>query len=264
MKNKKIKFHFVIGIDQTGSIKKDNTPKPLYVTIFDVKKNLFYTNLFLNDFQFNSLKQLFKKIDVRLIDQKCLILVDAALGLPKELKISIHDLLKRAKSFSFNKKLFGMDVAERFYRSFLSNAELNNWPTRQCEVLTKANSVFQKHPFQKNIGCGSFRILKQLANADIKYKMGPFQKMTPKDQFYIYETYPSWIWKNIFHFDYRESTLLEKKLKIQFLSMDHSDSYISTLFVQHLIQLNQFDECLNLKLNQSITKYEGWIFGLKN
>ncbi len=121
-------------------------------------------------------------------------------------------------------------------------------------MLTKANSVFNLHPFQKNIGCGTYRILKDLASDTTWYRIWSHHSLTKKTKVVIAEGYPSYYWKS-----WLKNTRRQNKWgNYQFSNQDSADSFILAYAGLMLTQKKDF---LKFKLPTKV-KNEGWILGV--
>lgn len=246
-----------IGIDQTGAVDSKGRPKKLPMASLSFQNQSwqidtrFISGLHAEEFQsFKNLK---------------IIAVDSVLGLPHKVfpkNKTLRDLLKLALQYEFNKKAYGMETAYQFFQTFLKSK--SEFPTRVCEQLAQANSVFQKHPFQKNIGCGTFRIWKELGkNADwfhLHPQDGEFSKLTGKP--IVMEGYPSLVWKNLIQSNTRKTEVLLKYLKKNQIKLLNPDIDADTADAI-VLSLAAFEFFKNPKLiDQPHLKTEGWILGL--
>lgn len=157
-----MKISYIVGIDQTGAVDSKGKPKRLSVAILKLQKNGFVaqTNLTLNRLQLAEIKDLIKNYFPSFQNERVLICIDSVLGLPTLCKTPIRKLLTKARTFDHNGKAFGAQTAYQFYQSFVANPA---YPQRVAESKVNANSVFLLRPYQRNIGCGSFRTLKDLS-----------------------------------------------------------------------------------------------------
>jgi hypothetical protein len=226
-------FRIYIGIDQTGATDAKGSPKPLPVAmIFKPQRTrgAMWRLEFAENRKRLEIKGLYRDEVLELCQRFSLlgrdlsrtaIVVDSVLGLPqKAYRLAckkwglangdMHSLFSQAYQFEFKGKTLGLKTAGQFFSQFLAAepgasplvpSKRRSPPTRICEGLAQANSVFQMHPFQKNIGCGSFRIWKELGSADKWYLLAPFDPWLPhlQDQPWIFEGYPSLIWKKMIH-----------------------------------------------------------------
>ena len=224
-----MKFDFIIGIDQTGATTSQGIPKPLTCSLIDNRKKNKSKNYFelkIKSLTKNEIYNLIKiqtELNEKIIAKlKILIVVDAVLGLPSECKKSIKQVLSEAKIFEYNKKQYGVNTAYQFFNSYCDDQEN---PVRKVESLTKANSVFNLHPFQKNIGCGTYRILKDLAADTTWYQIWPHQLINKKTNVVMAEGYPSYYWKSWLKYNQRQ----DKWKNYQFKNQDSADSFIQKL-----------------------------------
>lgn len=248
-------FAYYIGIDQTGAVDKNGIPKPFNVSIIDSRNNksIFYTMLKLKSISRIEIETLLKKTVQNYQNEKSMICIDCVFGLPYETETSINQILKKAKSFKYKNKDFGALTAYQFFKQFLKK---NKNPRRIVEEIANANSVFNLTPYQKNIGCGSYRILKELSSDKKWFCLWPFNlKTIHKHKFVLAEGYPSYFWKMLFNSRTRDIQLLKKRfnnLKIE--TVDHADSFILALGAK---------EC-SKQITQPVNKLkkEGWILGV--
>ncbi|MCC6138371.1 MAG: hypothetical protein IT287_07040 [Bdellovibrionaceae bacterium] len=245
-------FDIYVGVDQTGATKANGTPKPLVACVlFNKNKKLTHAMISLDALTHTELQKALKRVDVSLKNKKVFICVDSALGLPHTLNIKIRTLILAAKNFSSKNKTHGALTAHAFFNSFLKTREL---PQRQVEQLVKANSVFKLKPFQKNIGCETYRILKDLSQDTSWYSLWPFEDA--KRNFTIAEGYPSYFWKTLLGAKTRDLEFIKKQTGINFKTVDQADAFMLALGALKF-------EALVLKKSQNkSTQKEGWILGV--
>lgn len=241
-----------IGIDQTGAVDLKGKPRKLPVARLD--KN------HIEVFKISNLKELDLK-NVKIIA------IDSVLGLPNSVfpkNKLIRDLFSEAKKFKHENKEFGMETAYQFFQKQLKKQ--NQYPKRFCEELAQANSVFQKHPFQKNIGCGTFRIWKELGEDSKWFHLWPHdgQYHSLKSKPIIVEGYPSLVWRTLLNSPVRKTETLiqylaKNKLKMNTNKIDNdtADAVVLALAAQKFHQKPQKIEFKNYQ-------QEGWIMGLSN
>ena len=238
-----------IGMDQTGAIDRKKNPKALPTCLLDGKlTQLFY----LDTFNIESIKKLFPN----LIEKNTVICIDCVMGLPLSLKVKWRSALKRTLKIDG----YGRKAASEYFMELGCGLK----PRREIEIKCQANSVFNEHPFQKNIQTGTFRFWKEMAlNPDWFYAPAiesPIKnKMIP-----IYEGYPSLSWKILFGVKNREpqnlASLIRKHYpKIQWnqrlQKMIQQDPNLADAFVLALTA-----KFINDADTQPIHK-EGWILG---
>ena len=198
--------------------------------------------------------------------QQVLIILDSVLGLPISLNISFSQILERARSFSFEGKEFGAKVAFHFFQTFLASngsRKILEFPHRHAEQITKANSVFRMHPYQRNIGCGTFRSLKDLAYDSRWFAVWPFES---PDSFPILvaEGYPSYFWRTLLASKTRHLPTMSAYLKSHFPEADvpkgpnHADAIALVLGGKAALQSGYLE---NIDFPPAAL-IEGWIFGL--
>lgn len=251
------KFNLFIGIDQTGATNKNGKPKSLPVCL--IYKNIIYPNLWLSDLKFESLSQLIQKTLNIKVDNlnslRPLILIDSVFTLPSELKITHHQLMTRSNTYKYNNKSFGAVTAFNFFNSFLTHG-LTALPQRKIELKLKANSVFKLKPFQRNIGCGSYRVLKELSADRNWFKLWPVDK---KQNAWatIAEGYPSFYWKTLFNLKNRpqKKSFKFKNTIFNFKTTDHMDAFVLAIAAQ------KYNKLVWLIPN-AISQKEGWVLGV--
>jgi len=245
-------FNVFIGIDQTGAATKSGQPKMLPVAIIYKKKHFVNLNI-------QSITE--SEIEKILIDQlnlsklkiknlKPLILVDSVLGLPADLKVELKSIFKEIEFYQYNEKKYGAQTAYSFFNKFISK-NMSTKPRRHVEVLAKANSVFNLTPYQRNIGCGSYRILKDLSQNQKWFQIWPHYLKSSKWAT-IAEGYPTYYWKTLFNFNSRPN---KNHLNINFKTADHADAYILA-FAAYTLR-NAYNKISLPHVSQT----EGWIYG---
>jgi hypothetical protein len=254
----------VIGIDQTGAVLPNGKPKPLYACVLKKTKGKpkLFPNLKLSQLNECSIKLL---IDENKTSGATLVIVDSVLGLPAGLNADFQKLLKVIKNYTFSGQSYGSKTAVNFFHTFLSPDQIKRaeFPRRVAEELSGANSVFTLRPYQRNIGCGSYRVLKDLAEDSSWFNVWPFEDSLKKE-FVIAEGYPSLYWREILGCPSRQSDKLNAFLKknFQYTSLpktsDDSDAAIIAVAGLHYLQAGFFNDFSSSQL----TKKEGWIVGL--
>lgn len=95
------------------------------------------------------------------------VLADCVFGLPSNMRrgdAALRKLLTLAATYdSVTVEPLGRQRSASFFRHILKELSPDQnddkkWPLRRCELLASSNSVFQEHPFQKNIQSGTYRI----------------------------------------------------------------------------------------------------------
>lgn len=285
-------FSTFIGIDQTGaSIKNGRGAKPLPVCVgherekgkWQVLTQKQNKPLTLPGLHPNYIKDLLESLDISSKPSKTALIVDCVLGLPQEVlphqEVTIDSLWKiftEAAAFKLKEKEFGREVAEKFFEQIAPQAE--KFPRRVCEVWSHSNSVFRSRPFQKNIQTGTFRFWKELGRVqDPWLHIWPYpQKTKNRAQIpWMFEGYPSLIWRDYLGLPHRNPRELKKSLKKLDLGaqMDtwkqveaYPDLADACVLVWGAIHLQNLSQLLHPSRRFSFEKaaqQEGWIMGLK-
>lgn len=250
-------FKIFIGIDQTGAVKANGTPKPLNICMIDARtsKIKIYTSQKIPKLSSNDILQFIRTNIPNYKNEKCLICIDTVFGLPAETGASIDQVFSDSKNYSFNGKSFGAITAYQFFNQYLKKN--SSTPERQIEKRVGANSVFNLTPYQKNIGCGSYRIIKELSQEKKWYALWPFEN-TDK-QFVIAEGYPSYFWKSDFKLKNRSLQKLKELFpNLNFKTLDEADSFVLAYGA-----FKNSPKIHHLKINKKY-KNEGWILGVQN
>ncbi len=142
------------------------------------------------------------------------ILLDCVFGLeqnawPRHMPPGLNTLWQLFRRAAQEGQGYGLKPAAAFFAKILEESTARGFPVRHCEVLANANSVFRTHPFQKNIQCGTYRIWRDLGQSpepwlNIRY-FTPAREVRHKP--WLYEAYPSLIWRE--HFQLRTRNLAE-------------------------------------------------------
>lgn len=242
-------YQIFIGIDQTGATNSKGIPRPLQVCLIQKNKNdlKIFESLQIDKLNQDNLIHLIQSKVPNFKKQKVLVCVDSVLGLPNELKVSFNSVIQDVRNFSYKNKKYGALTAFHFFNQYLSK---NHIPNRQVEELVKANSVFKLKPFQKNIGCGTYRILKDLSEEKKWFSVWPFEPTSM--QFTLAEGYPSFFWKKYFKQSKRNHDYLKVHFpQLKFKNLDQADSFV-------LAYGASYEKLIPIKNS----KYEGWILGV--
>ncbi len=229
---KELKFSYFLGIDQTGAAThQGKKAKPLKCCLVNLDRNpwevhtqIDHKPLSLASLDRANLQWLLKPFNIAWPTSKLAILADCVFGLPHKVVEEITtpntlnfpwELFQRAQLHTLGDSLYGRAVSESFFANLLPKSSAI--PKRFCEQLSGSNSVFVTRPYQKNIQTGTYRIWRDLACSDSKpwLNIWPFNS---KDNFqpdfpWIFEGYPSLLWRELFDIPTRNSSLLLKKLK---------------------------------------------------
>jgi hypothetical protein len=282
-------FDVYVGVDQTGAVYgtglKRGLPKPLPTVI--LYANNLYTGLSLRAFNEAEIRTLVAAI-IQVKNPRILVAVDAVLGLPAECRVQFGQITEKASAFQAARRkrlepFFGRDAAFDFFLQFLeprirkqmkANGRVAlpfRLPERRCERMANANSVFNRVPAQRNIGCGTFRILCDLAESIRKNNgqlcVWPHQPIWDSStlNMMIAETYPSLMWKilgisrtrqeNAFYSYCKSKLTIISENKV---SPDHIDAAVSAIGARELIEEKKYFHAA-AKHDFGI---EGWILGL--
>lgn len=273
-----MRFTVFVGIDQTGAANKSGKPKPLPAAIVTpVGRQLLLSVSSLKGLTKDSIDSFIEKENLELTRSgELAIVVDCVLGLPEEVfpkGETLFDLFRQANSYKFDGRGHGREVAFEFFKQFLEGREDDSLPKRQCEQLAKANSVFLLRPFQKNIGCGTFRIWKELGSKNKWFHLWPTERLSlvfPT----LFEGYPSLIWKTVLGLKSRKPKELieaaEKKLGIEIAvsestrsliekNPNYADAAVLALGAYYLQECETLTDATDIPDKAK----EGWIVGLK-
>jgi hypothetical protein len=227
-----------------------------------------------------------------------LFLIDCVLGLPREVEgfKNLWSEFKRAH-LCRKERGFGRSSADHFFTELLLNrtgSKKGSFPKRQCEELAKANSVFQKHPFQKNIQTGTFRFWAELGESG-----KPWARLWPQDFKgeksprgserkvltalpIVAEGYPSLLWREVFGFSTRSSKQLVERIQTD--PEFKKDLVIESAWLKKIATHSDFADAFvlayggmklhreGLLFSKSVSEnrirqalhQEGWIAGLRN
>jgi hypothetical protein len=296
-------FRVFLGVDQTGATDQKKRAKPLPVAVLfqngtsvspSAWKLLYSSNgkrLQIPRLTKQEL-EIFTNIHVPKVDSKnplggMALILDSVFGLPESVwprsqagSEDLFRLFQGAQRFSYQGKHLGRDTAEAFFLQFLTEKQKQSWPQRLCEVHSGANSIFRTRPFQRNIGCGTFRIWKELGEASEKWFQiwgfdSPKSLKKPLEKPWIFEAYPSLFWKKILGSRSRDPENLilflkaQNPQKLQDLSKDFSllrsdpDLCDSVVLALSAWQLQEQQKLWNLPNSVPQLQQEGWILGLE-
>lgn len=250
-------FKIFIGIDQTGATKINGEPKPLNICLIDARdENIkIKSRIKIKKLSFSEINHTIKIHVPNYKNENCLICIDTVFGLPSELGIPIDQIFSDSQKYIYKNKPYGAITAHRFFNQYLKNKI--HIPQRCVEKMTGANSVFKLTPYQKNIGCGSYRIIKELSQEKKWYSLWPFENSVKK--FVIAEGYPSYFWKHEMNLKNRNLQKLKELFpELHFKTLDEADSFILAYGAyKNSTKMN------TLKMNKKY-KSEGWILGVQN
>ena len=242
---------YFIGIDQTGAVDTKGLPKKLSASIIIEKSNSrkIYLNLNLNSLTLDGLRELFAFLNIEFFPERTFICVDSVLGFNHKYNLKIRDVIAKAKNYSYQNKTYGANTAHQFFQSLIiGKPQLS----REIELKLGANSVFNLKPYQKNIGCGTYRILKELSLNQNWYTVWPFESQK-KNKVIICEGYPSYSWKRYAKINKRNLNEIQKTFpKLKFMNQDFADSFILAWTIMKNKQ----------KVKKKMNSNEGWILGV--
>lgn len=261
----------ILGVDQCGALNSAKQPKPMKAVLFERKKTVWqFEAIELNSLSRESLLRL--KVEA--------IVLDSVIGLPqgswpirKKSADGVWKLFQKAAE----EPAYGRAAGETFFKSFLKGTM--NTPSRVCEKIANANSIFTTRPFQKNIQTGSFRSWRDLGKEKKFLNLWPFETRASFDATrpWIFEGYPSWVWKNLLKTKKRSSENLKKiistksKIKIE-PSLTHqwrlverdpdsADAFALGFMLIHMLHEKKLELFPNLP--EFILQCEGWILGVE-
>lgn len=234
----------VLGIDQTGAVSANGVPKPLPACLIENDQiSLLYL----------------KKFDQEIASYKPkAICIDCVLGIPQNLPLTWRQAIAKTKIYEG----YGRKVSEKYF-SDLGSGLIHK---RQIEQKINANSMFQTHPFQKNIQTGTFRFWKEMAiDPDWFYVPSLTFEKTSSEKIPVVEGYPSLSWKQIFHVNTRKPldvlNLLKKyyptfKISATEKTLISKDPNLADALVLALGLREKISELKKIKKSK-----EGWILG---
>jgi hypothetical protein len=170
-----------LGIDQTGAVRPNGAPKPLPVAIVADRQIEF---AYFDSLGLESITSLLGAPPSKHLR----VALDCVLGLPRCLPVDLRSAIQQTLEVPG----YGRKPASQFF----SKIGEDSIPTREIEILARANSVFRERPFQKNIQTGTFRFWKDLAKDPVWYCFPDVENRIPK-RIPLYEAYPSYSWRKL-------------------------------------------------------------------
>lgn len=225
------KLSCFLGVDQTGAaIANGKKAKPLKVCLIKQQERHWhgYTEyngkpLTLEGFTPSAFKNLLSKLEIDCPLAEIVIVADCVLGMPHSLwpqkgksegARNLWRLFQQTSSHEVKGAIYGRNVSEIFFSRFFNGSETP--PKRHCEKLSGSNSLFTTRPFQKNIQTGSYRIWRDLTAETNQpwLNIWPFNTLDnySRNLPWLFEGYPSLLWKNIFGLPQRKNNLLIEQL----------------------------------------------------
>jgi len=221
------------------------------------------------------------------------VLVDAVLGLPLDITTQIQKpggnmadwfeqaLAHHERRLGLKRPARGRDPAEDFFATLLKRAGVGGVPTRECERLAGANSVFVPRPYQKNVQTGTYRIWVELGAAlkgGDQFSFPHHGEMADAGlgghsegpRISIEESWPSLLWKRLLQAPHREPGNLQALLR-DFGIRESFDIKVAESCLAHCVLHPDHADALVLALAGVIlpsnsgeipTAGEGWITGL--
>ena len=244
-----------VGIDQTGAVRKNGSPKPLPACYIRNNHPHFF---YLPTLSKNLLQQA-TQIDAK---EEIIIGLDCVLGLPEALckNISPREAMERTKNFPG----YGRAVAKDFFEQLSPSDK----PRRKIEARLGANSIFQDKPYQKNIQTGTFRCWKELALAGDDFcfpAIEPIENQPTNTAIKVFEGYPSFSWKKLLGTKTRDVNQLSSLIKQCFPEISwraehqaaiQKDANLADAFLLALAIREDLEQALNIQPH-----HEGWILG---
>jgi hypothetical protein len=299
-------FSVFFGVDQTGAtLQGGKKARPLPCAILIEESPRAWTStwrvelLELESASLGCFQDALSRAGVPAVEWgSCALLLDCVLGLPHEVCAGSEEgasflwkLFKKAAAYSYQGKSYGREAAEVFFAEILEQSGQKGIPTRQCEELAAANSVFRSRPFQKNIQTGTYRLWKDLGK-ELGREASGWGNFWPANLWsspdlarpWIFEGYPSWIWKRVLGLPHRDSKLLKQlfdsgrmefadrvRVKASDWNLLLEDADLTDAFVLAIggLALQDRKELWSPPLFQGLTpeqkkriQREGWILGL--
>lgn len=264
-------FDTFLGIDQTGSTNARGEARALDVALLYHQGSSWYLkgDLKLKHLEKEDIENLLTHSHIE--SQRTLIALDSVFGFPTEAfpaNTDIKQMMRQASLYTYQEKEFGSETAFQFFNSFLSEIQKENLPHRLAESEAKANSIFRLKPYQKNIGCGTFRSWKELGKDTTWFNLWPFENTEAR--FVICEAYPTLLWKKILGSPTRSGAFLKEFLKKQkdfkvdescLRACDYADKADALALCIGAFYLARDKKIFHHPDDPRIQK-EGWIMGL--
>lgn len=169
-----------IGIDQTGAINAKGIPKPLPACAL-IKNEVHF-------FYLSTLDRIEIEKQVGTLNPtQTFVCLDCVLGVADSLEYTFSEVLQKIHTVEG----YGRKIASKFFRE-IGDGKIHR---RKIEIQAKANSVFQEHPFQKNIQTGTFRFWKEISENRDDFYISALEKQKNKLQIPLIEGYPTHIWR---------------------------------------------------------------------
>ena len=289
-------FNLIIGIDQTGAaLDGGRRAKPLPCAIVSLRDSKWHLEVFnsserpliIQSFNRESVEPLVIERGYKLGDTA--LAVDCVMGLPNNAWPScqggsapLWNLFAQAARDNEERVGYGLKPAAKFFDAIRASAKIADKPARKCEILANANSVFNTHPFQKNVQCGTYRIWRDLGAEGLAphkrwLRLWNFDDVVRDEaQAWFFESYPSLLWRDVLNLKTRKISELRSRIEDVFGSWieihpktwalleadpNHADSAVlalGTWFLQEKSDLFM----TKILPHKKWLKREGWISGL--
>ena len=290
-------FKLILGVDQTGaSADGGRRAKPLPCAIVSLREEKWHLEVFDSDgrpltlpsFNRDSIEPLVIARGYNL--GNAALAVDCVMGLSDKAWPSckggsapLWNLFAQAARDLPERVGYGLKPAARFFDEIRAAAKIADKPARKCELLAKANSVFNTHPFQKNVQCGTYRIWRDLGAEALPphkrwLRLWNFDEvLQDENQAWFFESYPSLLWREVLNLNTRKISDLRTRIEAVFESQieidpgawellevdpNHADSAVLALGTWFLQSKSDLFMTKNLPREKWLTR-EGWISGLK-
>jgi hypothetical protein len=283
-RSKKTAFSAFVGIDQTGAIRSRRgvvVARPLEAALLrpDAQDPARWR---LESMRLDSVSQSEIRRAVGPVPlARVALALDCVFGLPSEVGLgqgSLWELMRSTHETGPGAPAYGMEAAERYFKRFGVRAA--RLPTRSCEKLARANSVFVTRPFQKNIQTGTFRIWKDLAQTARWANVWPFDlpelggrplSAAP----WVFEGFPSLLWRELLGSRTRDPRALPRILRARFPEIrvkdpsglaanpDRADAAVLAVGAWALQRAQALRIPFPGFLRTPELACEGWIMGLK-
>lgn len=248
-----MKSWLFVGIDQTGAIQKNGTPKPLPACFIRKHRPHFFYLPALE-------KEILTQTTQLKAHEEILIGLDCVIGLPETVPGSPREAMHKTLDFPG----YGRSVATEFFAQLSPDAK----PRRKIEIQLGANSIFQEKPFQKNIQTGTFRCWKELAQSADNFCFPAIENISSlqlSPALKVFEGYPSFSWKTLLKLKTRDVSQLPTALQQYFPKIiwedQHQDAVekdanLADAFVLALAISQETERALTIPASK-----EGWILG---
>ncbi len=260
----------ILGVDQCGAIHSSGNPKSLHGVVFERRESSWS----FEPIKLNALSH--ERISELTIDALAL---DSVIGLPQSvwpfLEMGPEGIWKLFRQAA-QEAGYGQLASEKFFKGFLVDRDI--LPSRLCEELSGANSVFKSRPFQKNIQTGTFRSWKDLGKSEAFLNLWPFETRSTfvPSRPWLFEVYPSLIWRIFLKSPRRQpqhlKSLIQHSSRINIFGKsqdwrrvethpDLADAFVAGYALVDCLDRDLLD--LFPELPRSAKTCEGWIFGVK-